>query len=113
MKKICQECGSEVEVLSFAGWRLNSELRRLTSLEAESIRLSHMEGAIMSELMKVVGRPVETRIILRAMYGRFKPDGARQILRVIVYNLRKKLVGTGIKLSSSHALGYYLEAEEA
>lgn len=115
MKKLCRECGSEVDIDSFEGWNLCIPQREMVHEDSgvrKVIRLTRMELVIMHELMRVLGKPVPTRTMLSAMYGRYKPSNPVSALRVITCKLRRKLVGSGLVIVSRYDLGYYLGTEE-
>ncbi len=78
------------------------------TIDGIPIRLTEQQSQVFALLWNARGRPVTTTAALEAMYSAFnQPDNARQVVRVIVYRLRKLLAGTRFEIQrAGYGCGY-------
>ncbi len=80
------------------------------TLQGEPLSLSPRESALMAELVKNGGKPITKQHILDRVF----PDAEDVLLEaveVLIYRLRKRLEGRGVRIVTMRGLGYALEQE--
>jgi two-component system, OmpR family, response regulator TctD len=79
------------------------------ALHGEALTLSPREFALLRVLLQHSGEPMSKQQILERMLPD-ESDIQPEAVEVIVHRLRKRLEGTGVRVSTFRGLGYALEA---
>ena len=79
------------------------------ALHGETLSLSPREHALLRVLLEHSGEPMSRQQILERMLSD-ESDIQPEAVEVIVHRLRKRLDGTGVRVSTIRGLGYALEA---
>lgn len=66
-------------------------------------------------LAEARGEPVSWEVLAQRMFGMVDvwPDSTQVLIRMVVCNLRKKLVGSGWRVETTRGVGYALKRERA
>ena len=78
------------------------------TLGSEALTLSPREGAVLLVLLQHAGEPMGKQQILERIVSDEK-DIHPEAVEVIVHRLRKRLEGTGLRITTFRGLGYALE----
>ena len=79
------------------------------TLQGETLALAPREFAVLRVLLQHSGEPMAKQQILERVVSDEK-DIQPEAVEVIVHRLRKRLEGTGVRISTFRGLGYALEA---
>ncbi|MEO6746606.1 MAG: response regulator transcription factor [Caldimonas sp.] len=89
----------------------DSALRSVT-VDGQPIDLSNREVSVLEALLRHRGQIVSKERLMQLVYGVHDEIGSNTI-EVYVHRLRKKLIGSGLTLRTSHGRGYALERDDA
>ena len=100
---------TDYQTSTFGALRLDSD-NRAFYLQGQVMDLSPREFALMAALMRNPGHAVAKERLMDLVFPDQK-DVQLEAVEVVVYRLRKKLVGAGVTLVTLRGLGYLLKAE--
>ena len=81
---------------------------RQFTLDDDTLALSPRENAVLRVLIQHPGEPMAKQQILERVFSDDRDSGP-EVVEVIVHRLRKRLDGTGVRISTLRGLGYVLE----
>jgi two-component system response regulator TctD len=84
--------------------------RRQFALKGEALALSPREHAVLRALVQRSGEPLSKQQILERVFSDDE-EVHPEAVEVLVYRLRKRLDGTGVRIVTLRGLGYVLEAD--
>lgn len=82
---------------------------RRFALGADTLALSPRESAVLQVLLQHAGEPMSKQQVLERVVSDEK-DIHPEAVEVLVHRLRKRLDGTGVRITTYRGLGYALEA---
>ena len=85
---------------------------RTATVGGQPVDLSNREVSVLEALLRHRGQVVSKERLMRLVYGMHDEIGSNTI-EVYVHRLRKKLIGSGLTLRTSHGRGYALERNDA
>ncbi len=80
---------------------------RLASVEGAALSLTPRELAVLEALLSRQGRPVAREALFEKVFD-FDADARVEAIEIYVSRLRKKLHGSGVKVTTLRGLGYVL-----
>ena len=84
--------------------------RRQFVLDGEALALSPREQAVLRALVQRSGEPLSKQQILERVFSD-DDEVHLEAVEVLVYRLRKRLDGSGVRIVTLRGLGYVLEAD--
>lgn len=81
-------------------------------LRQQPLKLTPREHALLRTLVQHSGEPMPKRELLERIFAD-EADVQPEAVEVLVHRLRKRLEGSGVRISTLRGLGYVLEAGEA
>ncbi|MFS2055494.1 winged helix-turn-helix domain-containing protein, partial [Variovorax sp. CT11-76] len=84
--------------------------RRQFTLAGEALALSPRELAVLRVLVQRSGEPLSKQQILERVFSDDE-EVHPEAVEVLVYRLRKRLDGSGVRIVTLRGLGYVLEAD--
>ncbi len=84
--------------------------RRHFTLNGEALALSPRELAVLRALVQRSGEPLSKQQILDRVFSDDE-EVHPEAVEVLVYRLRKRLDGSGVRIVTLRGLGYVLEAD--
>ncbi len=99
----CPTCGQAVTAVLDIKY---DHAARVLIAGGRAVCLAKTAHGVMSMLLSRFGQCVETDDLIGAAYGLDEPSNARKSVAVIIFNLRFKLVGTGLDVVTHRGVGY-------
>jgi DNA-binding response OmpR family regulator len=89
---------------------VSEPLRRRAIVDGEERRLTRQEWGLLIALWSRRGRTVEPSLLEEALYPppQDRPAQFGNLLKVVVFRLRKKLAGTPLVIETVYGEGYHL-----
>lgn len=85
---------------------------RLPRLRGEVLALTPRELGVLEALLSRQGRPVSREVLVQKLFG-MGEEARSEVMEIYVHRLRKKLEGSGVRISTVRGLGYLLDEETA
>lgn len=80
---------------------------RLTTVRGVALALTPRELAVLEALLTRIGRPVARDVLFEKIYS-MEQDARAEAIEIHVHRLRKKLEGSGVRITTVRGLGYMI-----